>query len=109
MARERRSPTGLPFPGIAVALPHAEPEFVLAPAIAVASLVTPVRFRQMGSPATQLSVSLVVMPALTAKEQAEAGLARLVEVLQRDDVRRSLVGATSDDELEKALRAAWGA
>src|SRR5437588_7640495 len=64
LQRERRSPTGLPFAGSAVALPHAEPEHVLSPAIAIASLARPVKFRQMGSPATQLDVALVVMPAL---------------------------------------------
>src|SRR5438105_775240 len=72
VTRERRSPTGLPFPGAAVALPHAEPEHVVSPALAVATLAKPVKFRQMGDPKTQLDVSLVVMPALTAKEQAAA-------------------------------------
>src|SRR5687767_12670668 len=94
LARERRSPTGLPFPETAVAIPHAEPEHVVSPAIAIASLVTPVRFRQMGSPATQLEVSLVVMPAFTAKEQAAAGLSTLIERLQDDALRRTLATAT---------------
>src|SRR5271169_5758530 len=66
VARERRSPTGLPFEGGAVALPHAEPEHVASRALAVATLAGPVKFRQMGSPACQLDVALVVMPALTA-------------------------------------------
>ena len=49
------------------------------------------RSAQMGSPATQLDVGLVVMPALTAKEQAAAGLARLIELLQDDALRAALV------------------
>jgi PTS system galactitol-specific IIA component len=61
VAREKRSPTGLPFPGQAVAMPHAEPEHVVAPAMAVASLAKPVSFRQMGAPGVTLDVSLVVM------------------------------------------------
>src|SRR5512145_1145575 len=79
LRRERRAPTGLPFPTLPVAMPHADPEHVVAPAIAVASLAKPVRFRQMGMPGIELEVSLVVMPALTEKEQAAAELARLVE------------------------------
>jgi PTS system galactitol-specific IIA component len=99
LGRERRSPTGLPFPGLAVALPHADPEHVASPGIAVASLVTPVTFHQMGSPGVKLDVSLVVMPALTAKEQAASGLSRLIQVLQDEDLRRKLVAAADSAAL----------
>jgi galactitol PTS system EIIA component len=103
LSREKRSPTGLPFPGIAVALPHAEPEHVTSPAIAIASLSTPVTFRQMGSPATKLSVSLVVMPAFSAKEQAGAGLAALIEKLQDDSLRTILAEAEDAEMMARAL------
>jgi galactitol PTS system EIIA component len=108
LARERRSPTGLPFPGVAVALPHAEPAHVASPAIAVASLVAPVTFRQMGNPAVKLEVSLVVMPALTAKEQAASELSRLIQVLQDEALRRELVAATDNAALCAALGRALG-
>lgn len=101
--REKRSPTGLPFAPIAIALPHAEPEHVVSQAIAIASLAKPVRFRQMGSPATLLEVELVVMPALTAKEQAAAGLAALIERLQSEPLRVALAAATTSEALSAAL------
>ena len=107
LSRERRSPTGLPFPGNAVALPHAEPEHVVTPAIAIASLVRPVKVRQMGSPATQLDVALVVMPALTAKEQAAAGLSRLIELLQDGALRDALIAADTPDAMRAILAPAW--
>jgi galactitol PTS system EIIA component len=107
LTRERRSPTGLPFPGVAVALPHAEPEHVLSPAVAVASLAAPVRFRQMGAPAVELEVRLVVMPALTAKEQAAAGLSRLIELLQDESLRARLAAAATSAELASALAERW--
>ncbi len=103
--REKRSPTGLPFEGCAVGIPHAEPAHVLSPAIAVATLRMPVVFREMGSPATKLDVELVVMPALTQKQQAEAGLATLLEVLQDPLFRDTLLAATSADEIARALEA----
>jgi PTS system galactitol-specific IIA component len=106
VAREKRSPTGLPFPGCAVALPHAEPEHVIEPALAVATLAAPVRFRQMGAPAVQLEVAIVVMPALSAKEQAAAGLAPILEVLQREAVRAALLAATTEEALRAALERA---
>ncbi len=107
--RERRSPTGLPFEGGAVALPHAEPEHVESYGIAVATLARPVRFRQMGAPATELDVELVVMPALTAKEQASAGLARLIDLLRDGTLRALLVAAKDADEMRHALGSRWKA
>jgi PTS system galactitol-specific IIA component len=106
--REKRSPTGLPFAPVAVALPHAEPEHVVSAAIAIASLARPVRFRQMGSPAVQLEIELIVMPALTAKEQAAAGLARLIDLLQDASLRSALVGAPTPEALQAALADRWG-
>ena len=103
LAREKRSPTGLPFPGAAIALPHAEPEHVLSPAIAVATLIAPVTFRQMGSPATKLTVSIIVMPAFSAKEQASAGLSGLIEKLQDEALRQRLLDATDAAAIVKAL------
>jgi PTS system galactitol-specific IIA component len=106
--REKRSPTGLPFAGGAVALPHADPEHVVSPAIAIATLARPVKFREMGSPATQLDVALVVMPALSAKEQAAAGLAHLIERLQSEPLRRALLEAPDAAAMLAALRASAG-
>jgi PTS system galactitol-specific IIA component len=103
LARERRSPTGLPFSDVGVAIPHAEPNHVVSPAIAIATLAAPARFRQMGSPAIQLDVSIVVMPALTAKEQAQAKLSQLIEWLQDDAVRHALMRAQSTEDLAKVL------
>ncbi|MBI2394525.1 MAG: PTS sugar transporter subunit IIA [Deltaproteobacteria bacterium] len=104
LSREKRSPTGLPFPGVAVALPHAEPEHVATPAIAAATLVAPVVFRQMGSPAIKLSVSVVVMPAFSAKEQAGAGLSELIDRLQDEALRARLVSASTAEEIADLLR-----
>jgi galactitol PTS system EIIA component len=105
LKRERKSPTGLPFPGGAVALPHADPEHVASPALAIASLASPVTFREMGSPATELTVSLVVMPAFTMKEQAAAGLAHLIEHLQDETLRVALTAATSPEAMRDLLAA----
>jgi galactitol PTS system EIIA component len=108
IAREKRSPTGLPFPRHGVALPHAEPEHVVAPAIAIASLAKPVSFRQMGTPGVKLGVSLVVMPALTAKEQAAGELARLVGLLQDESLRLALVQAETSHALYEILAGRLG-
>jgi PTS system galactitol-specific IIA component len=105
LAREKRSPTGLPFGDVGVAIPHAEPEHVKTPAIVIASLAAPVSFRMMGSPKTVVPVTLVVMPALSAKEQAAAGLTSIIELLQNTTIRNALIAAQSSDELRTALLA----
>jgi PTS system galactitol-specific IIA component len=107
VARELRSPTGLPFEPLAVALPHAEPEHVVSPAIAIATLATPVPFREMGTPATQLACGLVVMPAFGSKQQADAELSRLIEALQDPETTRALAAAKTPQALCATLRAKW--
>jgi len=92
------------LPGVAVALPHAEPEHVESPAIAVATLEKPVTFRQMGSPGTKLQVPLVVMPAFSAKEQAGAGLSGFIEKLQDEGLRQRLVEAADAASIAEALK-----
>jgi len=109
LAREKKSPTGLPFAPWPVALPHAEPEHAVTPAIAIATLAAPVAFRQMGSPAVTLQVSIVVMPALSAKEQAAASLSRLVTLLQSEETRERLVHTASPEELLRVLSERWDA
>lgn len=103
LAREKRSPTGLPFPGQAVAMPHAEPEHVIRPGMAIATLTKPVSFRQMGAPSVKLDVALVLMPALTAKEQAAGELARIVALLQDETWRHALVQAETSEALYAIL------
>ena len=73
------------------------------PAIAIATLANPVAFRQMGSPATKLEVSIVVIPAFSAKEQAGAGLTGLIEKLQDEALRTKLLAATSAQEIASLL------
>jgi PTS system galactitol-specific IIA component len=90
-----------------VALPHAEPNHVASHALAMATLAAPVKFRQMGDPATVLEVGLVVMPALTAKEQASAGLSRLIELLQDTAFRAALVAAPDAPTMQALLAARW--
>jgi galactitol PTS system EIIA component len=107
VAREKRSPTGLPFPDGAIALPHADPEHVEIPSLTIARLTRPVKFREMGNPASQLDVALVVMPALTAKEQAVAGLARILDLLQDAALRSELHGAGDGATIFAAIARRW--
>jgi PTS system galactitol-specific IIA component len=103
VSREKRSPTGLPFPGGAIAIPHAEPEHVESPSLAIAKLARPVKFREMGNPASELEVALVVMPALTARDQAAAHLAKILDLLKDETLRGELHAAGDAVALFRAI------
>jgi PTS system galactitol-specific IIA component len=107
LGREKRFPTGLPLPGGAIAIPHTDPEHVKSPALAIATLAAPVRFREMGNPASQLDVALVVMPALTAKDQAAAGLARILDLLKEEALRAELRAAADAVAIFDAFKRRW--
>ena len=82
LAREASSPTGLPLEGRKVALPHADPEHVLAPAVALCTLAQPVLFREMGAPERELQVELVALLALPDHESAQRELVALLSRFQ---------------------------
>jgi PTS system galactitol-specific IIA component len=107
LARESASPTGIPLPSGAVAMPHADPEHVLVPAVAAATLCAPVDFRQMGSPEIALPVSLVVVLAFTKRDDAQGALVRLLRALATPEARERLAAAAHDDALARALEDLW--
>lgn len=61
--REIAYPTGLPTEGVKVAIPHADAEHVIHPAIALAVLKQPVLFNSMENPDEALDVGIVIMMA----------------------------------------------
>lgn len=107
LAREEASPTGVPLPEGAIALPHADPEHVLAPAVAVATPAEPVLFQQMGSPEVTLRVGLVVVLALPGREQSQGTLVRLLRALQRPGTLSGLRAADDDAVLAAAVESLW--
>jgi PTS system galactitol-specific IIA component len=107
--REQTYPTGLPTSPLAVALPHADPDHVLRPALAVGLLATTVHFDQMGSdPAIPLQVKVVFLLALKEREQEAAFLRDLMLVLQTPGLLESLAHSKSPAEVTALLREASG-
>jgi galactitol PTS system EIIA component len=97
--REAIMPTGLPLAdGLAVAVPHTDPEHVLAPALAVATLERPVSFRSMEDPDLELSVGVVFALALRDKNEQIEMLQTIAETLQNAPLmRRIRTAATTAD------------
>jgi PTS system galactitol-specific IIA component len=97
--RERVFATGLPTPGIGVAIPHADAEHVLRQVIAVGVLEQPVEFGEMGSPDSAVSVRIVCALAVAHPESLVMLLQRLIEVLQHADVLIQITEAETPPEV----------
>lgn len=63
-AREKEYPTGLQLQDMAVAMPHTAGVHVNTPAVCVARLASPVMFRHMGDPDTEVQAEILFMMAI---------------------------------------------
>lgn len=101
LARERAHPTGLPTT-LPVAIPHTDPEHVIRPGLAIATLPRSVPFGQMGAGAgARVDVRLVVMLVLDSAHAQLEALARLIARIQNEGAVRELLAAADDDDLAR--------
>ncbi|MFC0672440.1 PTS sugar transporter subunit IIA [Brachybacterium hainanense] len=104
LAREETYPTGLPT-AIPAAIPHTDPEHVLRPGLAVATLREAVAFGEMGSADRSVAVRLVVMLVLAdAHSQLEA-LQGVIGHLQDASGVEEVLAAADDAELARRVTA----
>ncbi|EWS80399.1 PTS sugar transporter subunit IIA [Brachybacterium phenoliresistens] len=104
LAREAAYPTGLPTI-VPAAIPHTDPEHVLRPGLAVATLQAPVAFGEMGSSGAEVQVQLVVMLVLADAHSQLAALQSLIARLQDEAAVREVLAARDDADLEARARA----
>lgn len=104
LAREEAYPTGLPTT-IPSAIPHTDPEHVLTPGLAVATLAAPVAFREMGSVDRRVDAEVVVMLVLRDAHSQLAALQLLMARLQDEGAVREVLVAADDAELDRRARA----
>ena len=83
--REMQHPTGLPTRPFPIAFPHADAEGVNQSALAVASLKTPVKFKNMADPEEELDVEIVIMLANKSPEEQINTLRSLAELFGEPD------------------------
>lgn len=85
--REAAFPTGIQLPTCGVAIPHADREWTVVPAILGASLKEPVLFRNMEDPSAQVAVNLVVLMLIARPADHLRVLQRLVDLFQSGRAR----------------------
>lgn len=106
LTREATMPTGLRLAGaINAAIPHAEVEHVVRPALALATLARPVVFRNMVDPEDPVPVRLVILLALDQPKSQVEALQQVASLLQTPGVVERLVAATRVQEVRQALAA----
>ena len=97
--REKKFPTGLPSPGIGVAIPHTDAGHVLVPCIGIATLKTPVRFKEMGNLEKELPIDVVFMLAIqNPKEQLET-IKKLMGLITDSDRLRKIYESEAAEEI----------
>lgn len=102
--REKELPTGLPLGGeINAAIPHTDIEHVLKPALGMATLRTPVIFKNMVSPQEDVPVRLVFLLALEQPKAQIEMLQEVASVIQNVDLVKELVSQETVDGVIKVL------
>ncbi|AXE37257.1 PTS sugar transporter subunit IIA [Acidipropionibacterium virtanenii] len=106
--REKNYPTGLPVNG-GVAIPHTDAEHVIADAISIATLSTPVGFREMaGVDDTEIPVDVVIMLALGGAGQHLAVLQEVIKAIQDADFLAAVRASRSAEEIAGLASAKLG-
>ena len=104
--REETCPTGLPTPGLGVAIPHGGLEHTIKPGIAIATLARPVEFGELGNPTSRVKVSVVFMLSVTQPESQIYLLQALMNVYKDEGTLHRLYNATNVEEIVKQVNSA---
>ncbi|MDQ0998619.1 PTS system galactitol-specific IIA component [Phyllobacterium ifriqiyense] len=104
LARESQLPTGLPLGGVNnVAVPHTDPEHVLKPGLAFATLIQPVAFANMEDPDERLPVRLVFLMALNDKDKQVEMLQEIAGAIQSPETIEALIQSKSVEDVSRLL------
>jgi len=107
LEREKVFPTGLQTKDINVALPHADAEHVIKPAIVISILKKPIIFNAMGESDKEIPVKIIFMLALNKPHDQLLMLQQLMNLFQKEGSLEKIIEAedysASKRLLEKEL------
>lgn len=104
--RESEYPTGLPSTQPGVAIPHANFDLVNQTTLAIATLETPVGFRNMEDNQVILPTKIVIMMAIGEPHGQVEMLQKIVSIIQDEPLREQMTAANSDLKLLTLLKKA---
>ncbi len=99
LKREQEMPTGLPIGDINVAIPHADIEHVIKPAVAIAILAKPLPFHVMVDPDNIVDVKIIFLLALNEPHAQIQMLQNLAMILQDSSLLQRLEVTKSPKEV----------
>ncbi|OXT05977.1 PTS galactitol transporter subunit IIA [Thermoanaerobacterium thermosaccharolyticum] len=102
--REKNFPTGLQLNRYNVAIPHTDPEHVIKPAIAVATLKNPVIFKNMANPLEDVEVNIIFMIALNESHSQVEMLQQLIQLIQNDVLLEKIISLKGGNEIINLLK-----
>lgn len=106
--RENTYPTGIPSEPIGVAIPHSERrDLVLDTTILVAKLAQDVRFQRIDDADLQVGVRVIFMLAVDSNQGQLETIATVMELVQDEKLIQKIVEATSPEEIQQAVSAAY--
>ena len=104
IAREEELPTGLCIGDFYVAIPHTDSNHVNKSSIAIATLKSPVEFREMVDPDKKINVELVFLLAVKDPKQQVTLLKSLMSVFQNKQLLMKLKTAKEKTEIAELLK-----
>jgi len=103
LEREKKFPTGLNTEGVKVALPHTDAKHVNKPAILIAKLKKPVKFKEMGLGENDVEAKLIFMMAVKNPDEQVKTLSKLMGILCQKELLTKLYDSTNESEVVDIL------
>lgn len=103
MAREKEYPTGLPTPGVQVALPHTDVAHVKKTGVLVATLKNPIKFKDMSNGIDDIDVELVFMLAVKDPKKQLILLQRFMNIFSNEKLLKTIKNSKDKNEIYRIL------
>lgn len=97
--REHDYPTGLEFPNIAIAIPHADPQYVSKPFIYIQKLNNKISFKHMGNASKEIFPELVFTLGMKEGEKQLELLSELMEFFTNEKIVEELKSINNEEKL----------
>ncbi|MDQ0360761.1 PTS sugar transporter subunit IIA [Breznakia pachnodae] len=101
--REKEFPTGLPTQPYAVAIPHADPQYIIKPFIAATRLKNAIKWCEMATSDVWHDVKFIFMLGFKRENGHVELLQILVENFQDEKLMNKLLDATTEEEYMKII------
>ncbi|AVK49270.1 MULTISPECIES: PTS sugar transporter subunit IIA [Clostridium] len=103
ISRESIFPTGIKLNNYSVAIPHTDAVHVKKEFIAIVVPENPIQFKLMEDEKQEEKVNLVFMLGLNKPHSQLEVLRELMDLIQREDLVKQIIRATSQEDIENIL------